>query len=1087
MHHFFWLRVSTVLLAVLLAGASHAATKTWKAAFASGSWSIGSNWEGNVAPAAGDTVVFNRVVDSFSDLGGVPIARIVFGPNAGGSVVGGALTIDASLVFPNIDDQSTGAANLINASINMTGDSEFFIRSGEVGHLLELRGLISGGRAVAGAKALAIVGSGTVKLNRDSNNTYTGVTTVASASGLGGNGLLQLAGNAFAVIPGALIVGTSTTASTAANRPQVQWLISQVLADTTRVTVGPDGLLVLNASSETIAQLSGTGTVTMGNTTLTVGDAGTFTWGGVISGPGNVNKVGTGAMTYTAGNTYTGTTTVSGGTLQLNAPVATGAIKGPLTIGLGVGTVESAAVTLDNNFQTNSSTVPITINSDGTLDTIFSTDTVGAITMNGGRVVMPIGSELSVFGGLNMSGGTISGSGLLVLVSDVVATATAALGVATINTNVRLAASDRTFTVNSGSAQPELTIGGSIATNGGPRNLIKTGTGTLRLAGSTANTYGGSTTIERGVLELDKPSGVPAITGPIVIGNGADSAVLRRLRNSQIGGKPPVQINASGTFDLNGGFDTIGGLSGVGSVLLPNLSTLQIDSASGTSTFDGVISSPNATSSFATNIIKEGAGRQVFNGNNSYTKDTKLVAGELVINGQQSGRFVIDGPGTLSGTGRFGTATLRQGSLRPGAAGLGGTLSTGEVAFQGSALAIDLISPTVFGKLNATGTVALSSDTLSLLPAPGFAAPAGTVFEIVTNDGTDAVVGTFAGLPQGATVSAGSTNFTISYAGGTGNDITLTVAKTTPVMTLSANPNPVYPNATATLSLAVATVGGVVPTGSVAFAINGTAVPNCSAQPLFAGVVSCFVLPSSLTAGTASVTASYSGDGNYAAGSPTPLSLVVADVTTPVLLVQVNGPSFGVVTSNPTGISCAGDCSEIYSTGTVVTLTATPNAGSVFVGWGGGCIGRISPCTLTVNSPKFATARFAPISIVGTTINIDIDGDGKYRPETDGLLITRWIRERSGPALTEGAVALPSKGGTATRVSDVDIQNYLTNIFTALDVNLSGGVTNTDSVLILRYLFGFRGAALVAGVTLPSGVTAAMVEANLLALTPVIP
>jgi len=44
---------------------------------------------------------------------------------------------------------------------------------------------------------------------------------------------------------------------------------------------------------------------------------------------------------------------------------------------------------------------------------------------------------------------------------------------------------------------------------------------------------------------------------------------------------------------------------------------------------------------------------------------------------------------------------------------------------------------------------------------------------IVNNDGTDPVTGTFAGLPEGALIVTGNRGFTISYAGGDGNDIVL--------------------------------------------------------------------------------------------------------------------------------------------------------------------------------------------------------------------------------------------------------------------------------------------------------------------------
>jgi len=58
--------------------------------------------------------------------------------------------------------------------------------------------------------------------------------------------------------------------------------------------------------------------------------------------------------------------------------------------------------------------------------------------------------------------------------------------------------------------------------------------------------------------------------------------------------------------------------------------------------------------------------------------------------------------------------------------------------------------------------------------SPALRAVAGRrVFTIVSNDGADAVTGTFAGRPEGATVVFNGVNLRLSYAGGTGNDITL--------------------------------------------------------------------------------------------------------------------------------------------------------------------------------------------------------------------------------------------------------------------------------------------------------------------------
>src|SRR5206468_3360448 len=66
------------------------------------------------------------------------------------------------------------------------------------------------------------------------------------------------------------------------------------------------------------------------------------------------------------------------------------------------------------------------------------------------------------------------------------------------------------------------------------------------------------------------------------------------------------------------------------------------------------------------------------------------------------------------------------------------------------------------------------------------------------------------------------------------------------------------------------------------------------------------------------------------------------------LTVSPSGAGSGTVTSAPTGIACGASCSASFTSGTVVTLTATPTAGSTFTGWsGGGCSGA-STCTVTL-------------------------------------------------------------------------------------------------------------------------------------------
>lgn len=81
--------------------------------------------------------------------------------------------------------------------------------------------------------------------------------------------------------------------------------------------------------------------------------------------------------------------------------------------------------------------------------------------------------------------------------------------------------------------------------------------------------------------------------------------------------------------------------------------------------------------------------------------------------------------------------------------------------------------------------------------------------------------------------------------------------------------------------------------------------------------------------------------------------------------VSKSGLGLGIV-SGP-GISCGSDCSEVgFAKGTSVTLRATANTGSVFIGWSGGvCVGISPSCVFTVSSSVVVTASFMDASSVG--------------------------------------------------------------------------------------------------------------------------
>jgi Divergent InlB B-repeat domain len=101
---------------------------------------------------------------------------------------------------------------------------------------------------------------------------------------------------------------------------------------------------------------------------------------------------------------------------------------------------------------------------------------------------------------------------------------------------------------------------------------------------------------------------------------------------------------------------------------------------------------------------------------------------------------------------------------------------------------------------------------------------------------------------------------------------------------------------------------------------------------------------------------------------------VTADFVQEVQIsVAKSGSGSGTVTSSPAGIDCGTTCSANLSGS--VTLTATPAADSVFVGWsGGGCSGT-GPCTVTVDGAVQVTASFQRVEIL--TIELPATGFGR--------------------------------------------------------------------------------------------------------------
>jgi hypothetical protein len=76
-----------------------------------------------------------------------------------------------------------------------------------------------------------------------------------------------------------------------------------------------------------------------------------------------------------------------------------------------------------------------------------------------------------------------------------------------------------------------------------------------------------------------------------------------------------------------------------------------------------------------------------------------------------------------------------------------------------------------FTQLNVAGLIDLTGAALSL--SGGYTPLTNDILTIVNNDGVDAVTGTFSGLAEGAVVTFNGIPLTVSYVGGSGNDVTL--------------------------------------------------------------------------------------------------------------------------------------------------------------------------------------------------------------------------------------------------------------------------------------------------------------------------
>lgn len=542
-------------------------------------------------------------------------------------------------------------------------------------------GALAGGGALGGGVAL---GSATLTLGDATSTSFAGVIS----SGSGGS-LVKVGGGTLT------LTGANTySGSTAINGGAVQLGVDNALPSTTAVTLADTAgvNLDVNGKTQTIGSLAGGGAnggnVTLGSGTLTVGNANSQTFGGIVSGPGgSFFKQGAGTLTLTNVNTYTGATKVLDGTLRLGvdnalAGVTTvdiadavnatldlngknqtlaaltggGTTGGQVTLGAGTLTVSGPSNGAFSGIV--SGTGVLVKEGAGTLTLGGPNTYTGATVVNGGALALGhlsairFTESLTVASGAQLQLASLGGGTYRIGGGPIVLNGSGPVGSGALAVATNLGMNSTGFTItNDLQLDTDTTINVSDGTNNidlegaitGTGNLIKTGDGALNLNGPESPSSA-ATIVSGGTTTANTPNALPS--GVLTIkqsGNGV--AALTINANQTVGSLSSAYSGVAGA-----GSNVISIGSGVELTINQLTNTAYGINGSGTES----TKTSSITGDGALGLEASSTGTLTLGGNNTFTGGVNLPAGELklassgAINASGANALNLSGTGTLS-------------------------------------------------------------------------------------------------------------------------------------------------------------------------------------------------------------------------------------------------------------------------------------------------------------------------------------------------------------------------------------------------------------------------------------------------------